>query len=461
MIKLTLDEVIAALGGSVRGDIPTLSIGAVSTDSRTLAPGDLFFAIQGDTFDGHDFVRPALERGAAAVVVSRPIDVPGLCIEVDDTIAALGRLGAAHRRQLAAEVIAVVGSNGKTTTKAMIDHILRARYRGRASPRSFNNAIGVPLTLLSAEPGDEYLVVEVGTNAPGEIAALGALVQPDLAIITSIGEEHLEGLGNLEGVIAEETAILASVRRGGFAAINIDQPLIRARLDVPGITIATFGRDPAADVRVTATQDEPPQMRFQINNRFSYRLKLLGAHNAENAAGAITIARRLGLEHDEIAARLESFSGPPMRNERIDLSGVTVINDAYNANPASAVAALDAFEKLPCNGRRIVVFGEMRELGAQTAAMHRRVAERLRNGRFDRVILVGAAAEWMYGPLVESRLFGPRVERCESVGECAAQLASGLRTGDAVLLKGSRSIGLERVIEPLRAKLGGEGMSSE
>jgi len=467
VIKLTLAEVVGALNARPGGDVPALSVGGVSTDSRTTRAGDLFVAIPGERFDGHDFVAEAARRGAVAVVVAearasavaerlraaepRPAREP-LLLAVDDTVAALGRLAAYHRRQTAAAVIAVVGSNGKTTTKAMIHHILSGRRPGRCSPKSFNNQIGVPLTLLSAEPGDEYLVVEIGTNAPGEVAALAAIAAPDLAVITGIGEEHLEKLGDLEGVAAEECAILARLRPQGFAAVNGEAPQIRPHLvSCTGVTVATFGRTADADVRVTDVRYEDPWLHFRINERFPLRLRLAGAHNALNAAGAVTVARRLGVDFDEAAVRLETFVPPPMRNEILDIGPITVINDAYNANPQSAAAAIETLRQMPCRGRRIAVFGEMRELGAQAAALHRRVGALLRGSGIERVVLVGAATEPMYAALTEDGLFGPAVERCADVAECGRRLAASVAAGDVVLLKASRAVELDRVVEALRA----------
>lgn len=465
MIKLTLDEVVRAVGGTVASPPPTGNASGVSTDSRTTAEGDVFFALQGPNFDGHDFLAAALERGAAAAVVAArqwarvaaALAEGGThgaaLIRVDDPLAALGRLGRYHRDQLSATIIAVVGSNGKTTTKAMIDHVLRGRMQGRASPKSFNNAIGVPLTLLSAVAGDDFLVVEVGTNAPGEIAALGALVRPDMAVITAIGEEHLEKLGDLNGVAAEEFSILEQLDERGFAAINIDPQAARERAGAARVTVATYGAHADADLRVTNVRFEDAWLHFVINERFQYRLHTAGRHNAVNAAAAIAVARRLGIEHDEIAARLESFVPPPMRAERMTLGPVTLINDAYNANPHSALAAIEILESLETPGRRVLVFGEMRELGARAEEMHRRIAERLRSSRIDCVVLVGAAGEWMYDVLAQDGLFGRAVERCASPEEAAERLGGLLSPGDAVLLKASRAVGLERMVEPLRARL--------
>lgn len=467
MIKLTLKEIVAVLRGRPRGDLQTLAVSGVSTDSRAVAPGELFFAVRGERFDGHDFVAQALQSGAmAAVVVENRADAlmensraagvttPRI-IGVDDPVAALGRLANFHRNQVACQVIAVVGSNGKTTTKAMIDHVLSAKRAGRASPKSFNNAIGVPLTLLSAQAADEYLVVEVGTNARGEIAALAAITQPDMVVLTSIGEEHLEGLGDLHGVAAEECSIFQGLRAGGFAVVNIDMPQVRGHLPAAGATIVKFGLSDAADLRVGDLRYETPWLQFSLNGKFAYRLRLPGAHNATNAAAVVAIARRFGFEHAEIAARLESFVTPPMRNEVLELGSLTVINDAYNSNPRSAIAAVDSLEAFATAGRRVAVVGEMRELGDKSAEMHRLVANRLARSALDLVFLVGPAAELMRDALETNNTTDaapprPRFVFCADVADCQAQISAKLRAGDVILLKASRTIGLERLIEPLR-----------
>jgi UDP-N-acetylmuramoyl-tripeptide--D-alanyl-D-alanine ligase len=468
VITLILSEIVEAIGGQPAGELPTLSVRRVSIDSRSSAEGDLFFAIRGPRFDGHDFVADALRGGAVAAIIAadRLADVqeqvtrireraiqPGAIICVEDPVAALGRFAAHHRRLMSANIIAVAGSNGKTTTKAMIHHILSERWKGQCSPKSFNNEIGVPLTLLSSEPADEYLVVEVGTNAPGEVAALADIIHPDMAVLTCICEEHLERLGDLNGVAAEECSILHKLEPGGFAAVNVDAPAVRKHLPDSGVTIASFGWNREADVRLTEARYEAPWLNLTINGRFKYHLPLAGLHNAVNAAGAITLARRLGLEHAAIAARLESFVLPPMRTEMLEFGGITLVNDAYNANPGSTLAALDTLSSLPCTGRRIVVFGEMLELGEHAAELHRQIGEQLCGGRFDLVLLVGRPGELLPDFTQNGQLFGPRVIRCPDVEASLEKLVSELRKGDVVLLKASRAVGLDRLVAPLRERL--------
>ncbi|MFQ6049271.1 MAG: UDP-N-acetylmuramoyl-tripeptide--D-alanyl-D-alanine ligase, partial [Phycisphaerae bacterium] len=259
MKPLVVQEAVEAMQGRVLGRMANFSIVGVSTDSREVGPGQMFVALRGERYDGHAFVEEALSKGACAAVVSRVADLPeavrqaGVLIVVDDTRQGLLRLGAYYRRQLAAQVIAVTGSNGKTTTKQMIHAVLSGERKGRCSPKSFNNEIGVPLTLLSAEGSDEYLVVELGSNCPGEIDRLARLVRPDMAVITGVAAAHLEGLGDIEGVAEEKMAVLGHVREGGFAAVNVDHAAVRRRLGwrAQGCTVVGFGLDERAELRAT------------------------------------------------------------------------------------------------------------------------------------------------------------------------------------------------------------------
>lgn len=467
MIKLTVSEVIQALAGRVTGDIPEGSITGVSTDSRQVREGELFFAIRGERFDGHDFIDDALIHGAAFTVVesARFSAQPAQSLDrrlifVDDTVSALGRLAAYHRKFMAAQVVAVVGSNGKTTTKCMIDHILAGARHGRSSPKSFNNAIGVPLTLLSATLADEYLVVEIGTNAPGEVAALSAIARPDMAVVTSIGEEHLEGLGSLDGVALEETSVFSHLTPGGAAVVNIDAPELRMRLPDRNVKTVTFGAADDADLRISDVHYTAPWLNFRINGRFDYRLRAPGMHNAWNAAGAIAIGRRFGLDHTEIAAQLETCPLPAMRMELVELRGVTYLNDAYNANPASMATALRTLVSMVTGGRRIAVLGEMRELGAQSAALHRRVGRQLVECGIDLALFVGAGDVGYADGLREAGGNGTRWELVADTEEAAHRLNELVRPGDLVLLKASRAVGLEKVLDHIHAGWTSESTTS-
>lgn len=452
MKALTLDEVVSAMGGRPLVKLPIASISAVGTDSRDVRPGELFFAIVGERFNGHDFVEAALKAGAVAAVVS---DVPRLAsrlqetgplICVADTAEALGRLAAYHRSQLAAQVIAVVGSNGKTTTKQWIDVVLRARKRGRASPKSFNNHIGVPLTLLSAQSSDEYVAVEIGTNHPGEVAALADIARPDLAVITSIGEEHLEFFGDLTGVAREELSILRTVRPRGFVVANLECTRFPDWNSRGDLTRLTFGIDAAADLRASGLHWDGRRLHFTVNGRFAYSIPLVGAHNVLNALAAIAIGLRFGLSHDEIAAALAAAEAPPMRLERRAIGSLTLINDAYNANPASMRAAFAAVEELADGGRRVFILGDMRELGEHAERCHEELGRAAGRSSAQVIVAVGAHARTVSDGATATAGPSKRIYSFPAVEAVGPSLERILEPGDVVLLKGSRAVRLERLL---------------
>ncbi|GJQ30738.1 MAG: UDP-N-acetylmuramoyl-tripeptide--D-alanyl-D-alanine ligase [Phycisphaerae bacterium] len=458
----TPEAIKAAVAGTylARGEATTLS--GVSIDSRTVKPGDLFVALRGATTDGHRYLGQALALGAAMVLVEdraawEAAGASAWAVLVPDTGAALLRLGAAYRRTLdMTRVVAVGGSNGKTTTVRLIHAMLSRSLRGTHSPKSFNNAVGVPLTILAAKRTDQYLICEVGTNAPGEIAPLARAVEPDVAVITSVGREHLEGLGSLDGVLKEEVSLLTGLRRGGLAILNADAPgLVEAAQPIvaaQGGTILTFGEGAGADLRGGDIRAGVDVTTFMLNERTAMRMPLLGRHNVTNALAAIGVARRLGVPQGEIERGLAEAAGPPMRLERSEIGGVTVINDAYNANPESMLAALAWFAAapVPVGTRRVVVLGDMLELGEAAPAAHAEIVRAATTcAGVERVVLVGpmmGAAGRAEGSL-RLRMVGPLREGG------AVEAASECRRGDWVLLKGSRGMELEHVAAALRERV--------
>ncbi|MCP4248652.1 MAG: UDP-N-acetylmuramoyl-tripeptide--D-alanyl-D-alanine ligase [bacterium] len=463
MIAWGLDEIAAAMGGRVTGATDGRPINEVSTDTRTIPAGALFFAIRGPTFDGHDYVDQAVAKGAAACVVSRPIgSQPIPYVVVDDTVAALGRLAAAHRDRMQATVIAVTGSNGKTTTKEMIYHVLATRLSGRAAPRSFNNEIGVPLTLLSAREDDRYLVVEIGTNAPGEVAALAALARPDIGVITSIAPAHLAGLGGLQGVVREKTSLLRHVRPGGLALVPGDRPGLRAVAQgvladggAADTELLTFGLSDTADLHVGDVSGDLNGTRFRINGGPVLSLAVCGPHNATNAAATYAACRRMGLTDDQIATGLATFQPTELRLNVRRFGSVTVINDSYNANPGSMASAIDVLAAGEAD-RRLLVVGDMLELGEEAAQWHERVGRRAAEVGIDVIVAAGAQAA---NVAAGARAADTTVETlaCADADEAGRAIAQLLQDGDVILIKGSRAMGMERVarcLEQTQAKPG-------
>lgn len=455
MRPLTLMEMSAAMGGRIVGDVSIPGVTNVCTDSRAVAPGALFFALKGENHDGHAFVNEVLDAGATAAVVTEitAVDakhhVCGRLIHVPDTLAALGRLAAWYRRQFAAQVIAVVGSNGKTTTKDMIAAVLGTKRRGRAAKASFNNAVGVPLTLLSVEPADEFVVVEIGTNHPGEIVALGRIAQPDMAVITSIGEEHLEFFGDVESVAAEEFSILTCLRGRAFVVVSKQAAHFAAEEATSPYTKLTYGLEPDADLRASDITAAADGQRFKVNNRTEYLLPVLGRHNVVNALAAVAVGSRFRMSPEEIAAGLKNVHLPPMRMQRTEVGGVTVINDAYNANPSSMAVAMEVLDQLNEPRRKVLILGDMRELGDRSRGCHQELGRQAGRSTAQLIIAVGANSRAVADAAVSIASTTKRIYSYPTVELAAEKLPDLIQPGDVVLLKASRAIRLERLLEPL------------
>jgi UDP-N-acetylmuramoyl-tripeptide--D-alanyl-D-alanine ligase len=445
---------------------------AVSTDSRRAAPGTLFVALRGARHDGHDFAAEALRSGAAAVLVERVPDGvdPRRALTVRDTLRALGDLAAYTRQRWGGRVAAITGSNGKTTTKEMLAAIcavegpgLRGSKGSKSSPLASNprvleasnpgerrgggvlkthgnenNLIGLPLTLLRLSGDEAVAVLEMGMNAPGEIARLTEIAVPDVGLITNVGPAHLEGLGSIAGVAAAKGELFAGMRAQAQIAVNMDDAwVVRVAAAFPGRRIE-FGD--GREVAASAVDDRGfDGLAFTLHvgaRRAPVRLRLAGRHNVQNALGAAAVAHALGIDVDAIAAGLAAAEPPKMRMQVVRLAnGVTVVNDAYNANPASAEAALDALARTP--GRAIAVLGEMRELGSDSEALHRQVG----------AYAAACGVRWLLavGPQAEALAAGARaaatdieVTVCADAASAAALLLARWQAGDAILVKGSR-----------------------
>jgi len=461
VIAMLLGEVAEAVGAkfviadSNGSDPARRMVRRVITDSREVRDGDLFFAIRGQNHDGHGFLADAGARGAAACVADRAgaagfeENVPAPILVVDDTVAALGRL-AAHYRQavlpVGATVIAITGSNGKTTTKGMIDHVLRRSLKGVASPKSYNNQIGVPLTMLLADEDDRYVVAELGTNNPGEIAALARLVSPHVGVITSIGEAHLEGLGGIAGVAAEKASLLEHIRPGGLAVVNTDRREVRPYVErCRHVRVVSVGTDPAAKLTVSGAESSLERTTFTLEGRYRIELPMPGAHHATNAAAAFAVARWLGVGCEQIIESLRTFVPAEGRTRRMEVDGVTIIDDAYNANPSSVLAAVEALRS-GWSRRRIFVLGDMLELGPDTSGLHHRVVRSIVDSGIEVLVAVGEAVGGAVDGLADC---GMEIHRCEGADAARRLLRGILREGDAVWVKGSRVMRLDGLVRGL------------
>jgi UDP-N-acetylmuramoyl-tripeptide--D-alanyl-D-alanine ligase len=461
MKALTLMEVRQAVGGRALNALGAgvKPVNIVTTDSRQIAAGSVFVALRGEKFDGHRYLSQAAAGGAVAAIVEEAPgeEVGGLhLIGVSDSRVALGRLAAVARKALRGKVIGVAGSNGKTGTKHLIHAALARKLRGTVSPKSFNNDIGVPLTLLPAEQSADYVVVEMGTNHRGEIRVLTKMATPDIAVITNCGVEHLAGLGDLAGVRIENASVTEGMNERGLLVVNgDDEELLAAVSSYRGRKI-TFGLEPSNDLFATDIECGLDGVRFRLNkSRLIVFVPLLGKHTAVNALAAIAIARRMGVAEEEVVAGLAGASGPEMRLERSEAGGVTIINDAYNANPNSMRAALETLAALKPVTRRVAVLGDMLELGETTERYHREIGELAGSCGLGVLACVGENAEHIAKAAVKS--FGMSADcvmRYADAQAAAEDVPKWLNEGDIVLLKGSRGIHLELVARAIERRGG-------
>jgi len=440
-VKWDLEAIAAACGGTPTGSV---DITGVSTDTRSIGEGDLYVALRGETFDGHDFADRAMEAGAAGVLVEHgrlAEGSPG--VEVDDTLAALRALAVRRREELTAQVVAITGSSGKTSTK----DLAAAALQSPASPRSFNNEVGVPLTILSAPSDATHLVVEVGSRGRGDIALLAPAIRPDVAVITTAGSAHLETFGDHEGVLTAKWELVEALTPSGVAVLPAEDERMQDRRTGP---VITFGEVPAADLFASGVQlDEMGRPRFEL--RHEGRTVVLdmvssGRHQARNAAAAVAAAVVMGIGFETAAERVARASVSQWRMEvstrRIPAGVITVVNDAYNANPDSMRSALETVAAMPARAR-IAVLGKMHELGAAEDEAHHAVGALAAALGFD-VVVVGDDPGIATGAGAEAVSF-------EDVDSAAAHLGLVAGGGDVVLVKASRATGLEVIPDLLEA----------
>jgi UDP-N-acetylmuramoyl-tripeptide--D-alanyl-D-alanine ligase len=452
----------AACGGKLLAGPPEKTAARVCTDSRAAQAGDLFFAIKGGRFDGHDFLDEVAGKGAAAVVIARdrqPKTLPACAvIAVDDPRAALGKFAAAHRAEFDLPVVAVGGSNGKTSTKELLAAVLRQKFVTLWSEASFNNDIGVPLTLARLERSHQAAVVEVGTNHPGELAPLVEMARPRFGVITNIGREHLEFFGDVAGVAAEEGRLAELLPADGKLFLNGDDAWTDklAQRTRAKVVRAGFGRN--SEWRAGAARFDQGGMSFEViapdaNYSGGYHVNLLGHHQVANALLAVAAGAELGVGREEIRRGLAECPPAKMRLQLWEVGGVAVLDDSYNANADSVLAALRVLSELPCKGRRVAVLGDMAELGAAAAAAHAEAGHHAAEWRVEQLFAVGKMAGVMAGAARAAGL--SRVLEFGDVESAARAAKSFLRAGDVVLLKASRAMKLERVAEVLKPETGG------
>jgi UDP-N-acetylmuramoyl-tripeptide--D-alanyl-D-alanine ligase len=458
---LTLDEIASATRGRVRGGGGASRVAGVSIDSRTLARGQLFVAVKGPKFDGHDFVAGAIERGAAAAMVHRDVEAPPAfpLVRVDDTTQALKDLSRHVRLKAALPVVAITGSAGKTTTKEMTAALLATQGAVLKTEGNLNNQYGLPLTLLRLSPEHRFAVLELGMSAAGELRELSAIARPDVAIITMVAPVHLEFFDSLDAIAAAKAEILEGLDDDGVAVLNRDDPRVRRIGQARKGKTLWFGRDRSCDVSAENWSGTIHGMRFDLRvDGRSYddvALPLPGPHFLMNFLAATAAAHHLGVPMEQVVEAAAHMTAAKSRGQVRRLGeGVTLLDDSYNSNPAAVDAAVTALD-MAAQGRRVVFLGDMLELGPTGPELHRETGAKL-VGRADVVVGVGALGrEFVEG--ARRAGLAPAALRDYADSEAAAREAGALvRPGDAVLVKGSRGARMEKVVEALVARFGEE-----
>jgi UDP-N-acetylmuramoyl-tripeptide--D-alanyl-D-alanine ligase len=459
MPPFTVRDLIRATHGALVGGDLGVTVTGVTIDSRTVEVGDAFFAIRGHRLDGHAFVADAAGRGPSCLVVhALPDDIPSHVplVMVDDTTKALGRLAAWYRGSFAIPVVAVTGSNGKTTTKEMIAAVLGTRWRTHRPEGSFNNQWGLPLTLLALRPEHEALVVEIGANQPGEIAYLAGIARPTVGVVTTVAAVHTEFFGSLDGVRDEKAALVRAVGADGHVVLNADDARVAGMARETSAHVVTYGRAGTARVRVVGdVQDDAAGLGFTLEvdgERRGVRVPFAGRHNVTNALAAAAAAVALGLSLAEIAGGLAAARPVKGRCVWREAGRVRVLDDTYNASPVSVGAALDTVAAHRGSGRLVVVLGDMLELGAIADDAHRDVGRKV--AALNPSVFIGVGRHTGLA-VAEARAAGlESAHHTMTFEDTVAELLKRVEPGDVVLVKGSRGMRMERVVDALLARMG-------
>lgn len=450
MESVRLADVSRALGAPT-GSEPDLAVTGVSIDTRTLAPGDVFFAIRGERFDGHTFVGEAFARGAAAAVVARgekPAEALGPTLLVEDTVTALQDLSAWYRSRFEPTLVAVTGTNGKTTTKDMIAGALSTRMTTLKTEGNLNNHIGVPLTLIRLAREHEAAVVEMGMNHEGEIARLAQVARPQIGVITNVSRAHLETMGDLDAIARAKGELLEALPAEGVAVLNGDDPLVMSQAKRTRARVETFGLSAGAATRAVDVEEEAHGVRFALAGGGRVELPVPGRHNVMNALAAMAVSRELDIPASEAAAGIASFTPSAMRMAIVRVAGRVILNDAYNANPGSLAAALATLSSVAGGRPTAAVLGDMLELGPQSASAHRQAGARAAELGIEYLLLYGREVAALAEGAVASGMPQERVRTYETKA-ALTQALEDLPDGAVVLVKGSRGMRMEEVVELL------------
>ena len=469
--KIRAKEIISPINGTlISGDQETVLSG-VSTDSRTIGHGDLFWALRGERYDGHDFVQKAIEQGAAAIVAQndwvRPeravrginsgtLPYPNpVVISVDDTLEALGDLAAWWRSEHYLKVVAITGSSGKTTTKEMVAAILKIGNMTLKNQGNFNNLIGLPLTLLKLEKDYKKAVLEMGMNRPGEISRLTEIADPDVGVILNVGMAHIEGLSDLDGVAKAKTELIKKISLEGLMILNGDDERLMKRASMFQKRKMTFGLGQGNDVRAANIKNEGAEgIRFNLiygDSCWPIQIKVPGIHNLQNALAAAAVGLSLNEPPENISKGLGEFSGIKGRFQMASIAdGIILVDDTYNSNPTSLCAALDAVVSMVSErGRLIVGLGEMMELGDTAINAHREAGQKVSEAGASCFFAMGEHAQEMINSAQIAGISADCLKVMETHDEMVNEIADIMREGDLIFLKGSRKMGLEKVVEGL------------
>lgn len=450
----TVEGILEATRGKlVSGSLKT-EVAGISIDSRQILPGELFVAIKGKNFDGHDFVGETLRKGAAGAVISKGSVIsaaPGaheqVIVQVNETVKALGDLAYLYRERFELPMIGITGSNGKTTTKDMVASILARRYATLKSEASFNNLIGVPLTLFKLTDQHEVCVVELGTSQLGEISRLSRIAEPSHGIITNVGPSHLEFFGDIHTVYRAKAELLEVLGRDGVAILNGDDQRLLLLAKGLGIKPITFGVGKSCDFRANHISYLTDGLNFRLNGSYPIELRLLGRHNVYNALASIAIASTLGLDYDLAREALLTFRPPRGRMEVSELNGIRIIDDTYNSNPQSLGCAIEALSKLSSRGRKILVSGDMLEQGVGARLRHFRMGQKAARAGIDLLVCVGQFSKDIARGALRYGMSEADIFEFASQEEVARWLLKTVVEGDTMLVKGSRATRMERVID--------------
>lgn len=462
MIELSVGEILKAIGGRFVkcGFAAGEKIKGVSIDSRTIQKGNLFIAIKGEKHDGHKFIAQSFKNGAILAIAeeNKIVDqnIAGLpVIAVKDGRKALYDLALWYRKKFDLPTVAITGSNGKTTTKEMVTAVLSEKYKVLKTPKSYNNLIGIPLTLFEIEPKTEVLVLELGMSSPGEIAKLTKLTKPDWGVITNIGPAHLEFMKSLENIAKAKFELLDNMESDKTLVLNADDKYLSKKIKKEKRRVLTFAIENPADFKASSIGlNANGQPHFKVNNKTIINLNILGKHNIYNALVAFALGREFKISENSIKKNLEHYKPAHLRMEITKIRGINLINDAYNANPVSMQCALETLVQMKTQGRKIAVLGDMLELGEKSKQLHTKIGQKAGELGIDYLLLKGDFSKAIADAASQKGLSRNRIKTFENNSQISSWLLDNLKIKDTVLFKASRRMEFEKIVETLKNLLG-------